>query len=294
MKLSPEDIFALSVAIALHLLLGALAWFGLPDFRPRDARQVIPVQAVFLDDSRSQLQQQKAAEQARLRAEEEARRKAEEEKRRKAEEEARKKAEAEARRQAEEEARRKAEEEARRRAEEEARKKAEAEARRKAEDAARQKAEEEARKKAEAEARRKAEEEQRRKAEDAARKRRQEESEQRLKDALAAEEAAIQAEREAQARAAQDRSDRAEYQLQLFRHIQRNWTRPPGMNEDFSCQIRIHQLPGGQISGYQLLESCGNPFLDASVENAIKKSDPLPLPRNSRVFDRTLTLTFKP
>lgn len=262
MKLSAEDIFAGSVTIALHGLVGALLWFGMPAFFPPEKNNVVPVQAVFLDQSRSQLSAQKQ-EQARLRAEAEARRRAEEE----------------ARRKAEEAARRKAEEEARKQAEAEARRQAEAEAKRKA-------AEEAARKKAEAEARRKAEE--------AARKKRQQEAEQRFQEALAEEEAAIRAAEKAKAQAAQDAEDRAGYANMLASYIQRHWTRPPGMEDDFSCRIRIRQLPGGQIQGYELLESCGNTFLDASVENAIKKSDPLPLPDNPRVFERTLTLTFQP
>ncbi len=297
MKFDAQDVFALTLAIALHVLVVAMLWFGAPSLFQQQA-QIVPIKAVFLDTQR-----QHNAEQARLQAEAEARRKAEEEAKRKAaeeqarlkaEEEARKKAEAEARRKAEEEAKRKAEEQARLKAEEEARQKAEAQARRKAEEEARKKAEAEARRKAEEAARKKAEAEARRKAEELARKKRQEDNERRMREALAAEEAAIQAEREAAAQAKRDATDRERYQRQLFEHIQRHWSRPAGVDEDFSCRIQISQLPGGQIQNFKLLQSCGNNFLDASVEKAIRSADPLPLPENKRVFERTLTLIFQP
>lgn len=294
MRISAPDFFALTVALALHAILLALLWFGLPPTEIKKAPAFVPVQAVFLDESRSILRQQRA-EEARLRViEEAARQAAEEAARRKAAEEAARKLAAEqaARKAAEEAARKKAAEEAARKAAEEAARKKAA-----AEEAARKAAEEAARKKAAAEeaARKAAEEAARKKAEqEAERKRRQALTEKMLKEALAAEEAALAAQQKAAEQASQDASDRAEYQRQLFRHIQRNWTRPAGAQEDFSCRIRIQQLPGGQIQSYELLDSCGNPFLDASVENALRKSDPLPLPANPRVFDRTLTLQFEP
>lgn len=297
MKVAASDIFALTLALAMHVLAGALLWFGLPRITPPPAPSVVPVHAVFLDQSRSALAtMQREEEQRRALAEQQ--RQAELEKQRQAQEQARLKAEAEARRMAEAEAKRQAEEAARLRQAEEARRQ-EAERARQAEEARRkeaqrQKAEALAKEKAAEAARRKAAEEKARQEAEAAKRRRQEESERLFKEALAAEEQALEARRQAQRQAQADAAARGEYQVQLFRHIQRNWVRPAGTEQDFSCQIRIQQLPGGQIQSYELLESCGNSFLDGSVESAIRKSDPLPLPSNPRVFDRTLTLTFKP
>lgn len=286
MKLSPENLFAVSLSVGLHVLLLALLWFGLPDLARSPAPTVIPVQAVFLDASRSQLSNQRQIEEARRQAEAEAKRKAE--------------AAARAKREAEEAARRKAAEQAKREAAEreaQARRKAEEEVARKAAEAKR-KAEEEAARKA-AEAKRKAEEEAARKAAEAKRKaeeqaRRQEEAERRLREALGAEEAAIEAQRQAAEQAKQDASDRDRYAARVRDHIRQRWARPPGADEEFVCTMRIAQLPGGQIQSYELLSSCGNPFLDASVEKAIRDSDPLPLPENPRVFERTLKLDFVP
>jgi colicin import membrane protein len=283
-KLSAQDIFALTVALALHAVLGALLLFGAPKFFEQEKKHIIPVHAVYLDKGRDVLAAQKAAKEKTA---QEARRKAAEQAARlKTEQEAQRKDKADAQRKLELETKRQAEVEAKRVADELGRKNAEALAKKKA-------ADEQARKRVEAEKQHKlAEEKAHRLALE--KKQRQEDTERMLKDALAAESQALEAQGKADAQARQDQSDSALYQQQLFHHVQKHWVRPAGVDDDFSCKIRIHQLPGGQIQSYELLESCGNAFLDASVENAIRKSDPLPLPKNSRVFDRTLTLTFKP
>lgn len=73
-----------------------------------------------------------------------------------------------------------------------------------------------------------------------------------------------------------------------------NFNPPPGAPDEFQCRVHVSLLPGGQVVGVKLLESCGNPILDSSVERAIRKSDPLPTPDNPAAFDRELEFTFVP
>lgn len=164
----------------------------------------------------------------------------------------------EAERRAKAEAERKAKEEAEHKAREEAERKAREEAERRA----REEAERRAREKAEAEARRRA-----------------------LAEAMDAESAA---------RAERELADvRARYVAAIKAHVEANWLRPPGAT-DIRCEVRVAQLPGGQVVDYKLLESCGNDAVDRSVEQAIRKSDPLPRPPDRRVFERELIFTFEP
>ena len=306
-KITAEDVLAFCLALALHVLVAAFMWFGVPSLFKPEPVQVVPIKAVFLDNQR---QQQLTAEAARLQAQAQAKalakQKAEElaqklkqEKAREQEQAKLKQEQLEAQRKAEQAAQKKiADEKAA--AAELAQKKAAQEkaAQEKAaqEKAVQQKAAQEkiAQEKAAQEKAAKEKLAQEKARQEAERKRRQEESEKRMRDALAAEEAGIKADQKAAQQAGQDASDREIYAAQLTQHIQRHWSRPAGVGDDFSCEIQINQLPGGQIQSFKLTRSCGNNFLDASVESAINKSDPLPLPANRRVFERTLNLTFKP
>lgn len=175
-------------------------------------------------------------------------------------------AEKEAERKAREEAERRARAEAERKAKEEAERRAREEAERKAREAAERKAREEAERRARAEA----EAEARRQA---------------MAEAMAAESAA-RAERELA-------GARNRYVAAIKAHVEANWLRPPGATE-IRCEVRVTQLPGGQVVDFKLLESCGNEAVDRSVEQAIRKSDPLPRPPDRRVFERELIFTFEP
>ncbi len=293
-----EHVLSLAAAVALHGLLVAVMFTGLSLSRPPAAPAYRPpVQATVVDASELRASAERK-EQARL-AEEQRRREAAEAQRRREAEIARQKAEAEqearqeAQRQAELESERKAREarlaEERRKAEEirrqeEARKAEErrqAEARRKAEEEARQKAEEEARRKAEEEARRKAEEEARRKAEAA----RQAELERQLRAEIEAEERllSLQASAEGQAwiGAIQDR-------------VERNWNRPASARPGLQCEVRVSQIPGGQVVGAEILRCNGDETVQRSIVAAVMKASPLPTPSDPALFERTIIFIFEP
>ena len=258
----------LLIALILHAVL-----LGLLILRFDVGRQpiVVPdvVQGVLLEKPREDLRAQKEAERRRLEAEAEQRRKDEAERRAK---EQREREQREAERRERENQKRVAEElERRKQAEAEARRKAEAERQRKIE-----------------EARRKAEEAQRkREAEDrAARDRHRKE----LEAAMQAEEKA----RQDAERAAQNATATAEWIGLIQDAVQRNWVRPGGLDQNFSCVVEVEKLPGGQIVSVEVVESCGSPLLDNSVVNAVRKSDPLPIAPTPAVDEREIRFTFKP
>ena len=188
---------------------------------------------------------------------------------------------------------RRLEAERKRKAELEAKKKAELEAKQKAEQAAKQKAAAEAkkeggkrrrRKKAEAEAKKKAAAEAKRKAEEAQRR----EAEQALQSQLAAEQAGIEA--------ARVQSVVAEYIGYIQERIQRSWLRPPGSPAGLSCVVQVGLIPGGEVARVQIVRSSGDAVFDRSVESAVYKASPLPLPPDAALFKhfRELRLIFKP
>ncbi|MGH8457429.1 MAG: cell envelope integrity protein TolA [Stenotrophobium sp.] len=76
--------------------------------------------------------------------------------------------------------------------------------------------------------------------------------------------------------------------------VRRNWLRPLNSPDTFQCKVKVQLLPGGSVVSAKVVESCGNAALDQSVETAVLKSDPLPMPANPDDFDRNLTFIFQP
>jgi colicin import membrane protein len=277
-------------AVLMHLILLALLVFSL-DWTPKVSHPPgikVPIEARLVDQRQlDAIAEKKRAEQQKI---EDARRQAELAEQRKVE--AQRKAEQEAKQKAEQAARQKAEAERKRKAELAAKKKAELEAKQKAEQAAKQKAAAEAKKKAEAEAKKKAAAkakqkaaaEAKRKAEEAQRR----EAEQALQSQLAAEQAGLEA--------ARVKGVVAEYIGYIQERIQRSWLRPPGSPAGLSCVVQVSLIPGGEVASVHIVRSSGDPVFDRSVESAVYKASPLPLPPDAALFKhfRDLRLIFKP
>jgi colicin import membrane protein len=285
-----ENPRAVMYAVLMHLVLLALLVFSL-DWTPKVSHPPgikVPIEAQLVDQSQlDAIAEQKAAEQRKI---EEAKRQAELAEQRKVEEqrqaelEAKQKAEQAVKQKQEAERKRQAELEAKQKAELEAKQKAELEAKQKAEQAARQKADAEAKRKAEAEAKRKAEAEAKRKTEEAQRR----EAEQALQQQLAAEQAGMEA--------ARVQGVVAEYIGYIQERIERSWLRPPGSPAGLSCVVQVSLIPGGEVARVQIVRSSGDPVFDRSVETAVYKASPLPLPPDATLFKhfRDLRLIFKP
>ncbi len=281
-----ENPRAVAYAVLMHLMLLALLVFSL-DWTPKITRPPgvkVPIEAELVDQRQLQaIAEKKQAEQRRLEE-------AEAEQKRKAEAEKKVKAEAEQQRKAEAEAKVKAAAEQKRKAEAETRAKAAAEQKRKAEAETKAKAAAEQQRKAEAEKKAKAEAEQQRKAEAAAKAKAAEAARQR--EAEAAMQAQIAAEQE-EARA---RSALSEYIPYIQDKVQRNWLRPPGSAGGLSCLIKVRLIPGGDVVSATVVRSSGDPMFDRSVETAVLKASPLPLPADTSLFNhfREINFNFAP
>lgn len=276
---------AIVFSVLLHAAIVVLVLFGIPEWGkalpprgPVITGSLVESPTAIRQAEEKRVREKQQKEEALRMAKAEAERKAREEAERKAKEEADRIARAEAERQAKAEAEKKAREAAKKKAKEEAERKARAEAERKAKEEAERKARAEAERKAKAEAERraKAKAEAERKAREKAA---QKEREQALADQLAAE---------------QDDMDRAAWTNRVSSAIQRNWVRPAGSAADFNCVVRIQQSRYGDVLARSIVRSCGNDFLDNSVLEAVDAASPLPMPRNSRVFEATLDIVFQP
>jgi colicin import membrane protein len=148
----------------------------------------------------------------------------------------------------------------------------------------------EAERQAEEAKKKKATEEKRKKMEAA--KRRQKDTERALKEQIVAEDKSREeAAREARAGAEVDR------QVAVIRQkVERNWNRPPGLDKSPSCIVRVRLVPGGEVLAATVVRGSGNALFDRSVENAVYKASPLPLPADPELFEyfREIEFLFNP
>lgn len=169
----------------------------------------------------------------------------------------------------------------------------EAEKQRVAEEAERKRVAEEEQRKREAEA------EQERKRLEAERQRQEEIDRQRLENERLRKEseaAARQAELDVEANrlAAATANAKAAYMFAIQQKIARNWVRPASAEVGLECTVNVRQLPGGEVIDVSLGRCNADETVRRSIESAVRKASPLPAPRDPKVFDRDLTLIFRP
>lgn len=262
LRRNPGRVRAIVYAVLVHAVVIGLAVIG---FRWSIAPSTEPVvQAVVVPEQAAR--KPEAVDNMRAQEEEEARKKDEvADKRAQEEEEARKKAEAEKRRQVELK-KKQDEEQAQQRFVEE-RKKKEAEEKKKQKRAA----------------------ELERKNED---KHRQKLSEQSLQEQLAAEEK----QRTDTARTARAATMVDKYRALIQQRVSRSWNSPVGVAKGLKCVVHVRLTPGGEVLSAAVVRSSGNGTFDRSVENAVYKAAPLPLPEDLTLFDyfREIEFVFDP
>ena len=87
---------------------------------------------------------------------------------------------------------------------------------------------------------------------------------------------------------------KAAYMFAIRQTIERNWVRPANAEVGLECIVNVRQLPGGEVVDVSIGRCNGDQTVKRSIESAVYKSSPLPAPRDPSVFDRSLTLIFKP
>lgn len=304
--LTPRSI---ALSLAVHAVLAALLFVSLdwtPTRKPMAGRpQPEPIKAAMVSEAEieRQLQEIRVSEEKKRLEEEkakqrladlqrqakEAERKREAEQKRVAELERKKKAEQEQAKQLA--LKRKTEEErlAKLKKEEQAKQDREAEEKRQAELARKKKLEAEKKRQAELARKKKLEAERKRKAEvERERKLAEQERERR--------EAALQAQLEAERVARLVDAARGQYVPIIRQKVSRNWNQPPNTRSGIAARVQVRLSAGGEVINARIVKSSGDPIFDRSVENAVYKASPLPIPQERGINEqfRSLTLTFKP
>lgn len=101
----------------------------------------------------------------------------------------------------------------------------------------------------------------------------------------------------ANARDAANQALREKHTRLIRQRVITKWNRPLSAQHGMVTTLRITVLPGGEVSNVITVKSSGDAAFDASAEEAVRRSSPLPVPDDVAVFNsyfRVITFRFNP
>ena len=87
---------------------------------------------------------------------------------------------------------------------------------------------------------------------------------------------------------------RQQYIMLIAQRVENNWLRPATTSEEQSCEVIVTQTMMGDVIDVQLQSCTSDKAFQRSVERAVRKASPLPLPPDPELFDREIYFKFKP
>jgi colicin import membrane protein len=87
---------------------------------------------------------------------------------------------------------------------------------------------------------------------------------------------------------------KARYRAAIKKQVERAWRRPADFTAGETAEVRVRQIPSGDVT-HVTIERCsgGQTFCD-SVVRAVESASPLPKAPDPAVFEREIQFTFKP
>ncbi len=85
-----------------------------------------------------------------------------------------------------------------------------------------------------------------------------------------------------------------QYVALIKQRVVRNWNAPASARPGIQCDVRVTQAPGGTVLSVQIDKCNGDSAVRESIEAAVYRSSPLPLPPDSRLFERVIVFAFNP
>lgn len=151
----------------------------------------------------------------------------------------------------------------------------------------------------EAERKMREEEELERKRQEAERRRqeeiqRQREENERLRREMEAEQRQAEIDAESRRMALEGSQEMAAYQFAIAQRIQRSWAMPASVNEDTECVVMVRQTRTGDVISANIVRCNGDEAVKRSVEAAVMRASPLPMPSNPDLFRAELRITLRP
>lgn len=87
---------------------------------------------------------------------------------------------------------------------------------------------------------------------------------------------------------------RQQYIMLIAQKVENNWLRPATTSEQQSCEIIVTQTMMGDVIDVVLQACTSDKDFQRSIERAVRKASPLPLPPDPELFGRRIYFKFKP
>lgn len=87
---------------------------------------------------------------------------------------------------------------------------------------------------------------------------------------------------------------RDQYALLIKQKIERNWWRPASAAAGLECDVSVTQLPSREVVDVRIGKCNADAATLRSIEVAVYRASPLPEPPDPTLFERKLTIIFKP
>ena len=98
----------------------------------------------------------------------------------------------------------------------------------------------------------------------------------------------------AQIQAERDASEMEQVVGLIRSKVERNWRRPLGTSDlGLRCTVRVRLGGTGSVLLVTVVKSSGNNAFDRSVEAAVQKADPLPMPQSKRLLTQFREIQFE-
>ena len=92
-------------------------------------------------------------------------------------------------------------------------------------------------------------------------------------------------------------SESTQAKLAIQKKVESSWIRPVTANKDLKCTIKVKLMSDGTVISADVILSSGDEIFDRSVENAVDKASPLPVPNDKELFTqefRSFQFLFNP
>ncbi|OYV28097.1 MAG: protein TolA, partial [Halothiobacillus sp. 20-54-6] len=105
--------------------------------------------------------------------------------------------------------------------------------------------------------------------------------------------AALQNQLQNELRQSQSKGVMDAYAAAIKNKVQAQWYKPPGWEPQWQCNVRISQASDGTVINVKVLQCDGDQLFQRSVQQAIERASPLPLPSDMSLFQSSINFTFQ-
>ena len=89
-------------------------------------------------------------------------------------------------------------------------------------------------------------------------------------------------------------TQRQQYIMQIAQQVENSWLRPVTTTAGQSCEVIVKQTMSGDVIDVRVQACNSDNAFQRSVERAVQKASPLPLPPDPELFEREIVFKFKP